>query len=191
MPTYPSRSYLRPPPQARDRVLMKLAVLNELRMAIGSFAPCEVVMEGSTRVLPLVALRAASCETLPEGEVEGADAESSGEAGGGRRAGVSPNRHPQARMGAANFKVRMSVAVLFHESRANVCSCGWCCWWRECIFGGVGSLARLPAHELRVGECVRCVGFRSWPSCPLLYFSSGITAGRHLTTSVYDPRLSP
>ncbi|CAN0569259.1 unnamed protein product, partial [Ectocarpus sp. 12 AP-2014] len=32
--------------QTRDQVLMRLAILNELRLAIGSFDPCEVVMEG-------------------------------------------------------------------------------------------------------------------------------------------------
>lgn len=82
---------------------MKLAVLNELRLAIGSFAPCEVVMEGCTRVLPLIALPVARSESnVPlaggdEGEFEG-------EVRG--RPGVSPNRHPEARSGAANVKVR-------------------------------------------------------------------------------------
>ncbi|CAM9109555.1 unnamed protein product, partial [Hapterophycus canaliculatus] len=86
--------------QARDQVLMKLAVLNELRLAIGSFAPCEVVMEGCTRVLPLVALTVARSESnMPLAGDE--------ESGGvlRERPGVSPNRHPQARSGAANVKV--------------------------------------------------------------------------------------
>lgn len=81
---------------------MRLAILNELRLAIGSFGPCEVVMEGCTRVLPLVALRAARPRAPVAGGVGmGGDDE---EVGG--RTGVSPNRHPQARMGAANVKVR-------------------------------------------------------------------------------------
>lgn len=90
--------------QMEDHVLMKLAALNELRLAVGSFAPCEVVMEGSTRVLPLVALPAASSEAnVPL--TKGGDARSSEEAAGGR-SGVSPNRHPEARSGAPNMKVR-------------------------------------------------------------------------------------
>lgn len=84
---------------------MRLAVLNELRLAVGSFAPCEVVMEGSTRVLPLVALRAVSSESEPVPLSGGADAGSSDE-GSRWRPGVSPNRHPEARMGAPNVKVR-------------------------------------------------------------------------------------
>lgn len=83
---------------------MKLAVLNEMRLAIGSFAPCEVVMEGCTRVLPLVALRAGRAGSKLPAAYED-DGGGSGEETGSRP-GVSPNRHPQARMGAANVKVR-------------------------------------------------------------------------------------
>lgn len=93
---------------------MKLAALNELRLAVGSFAPCEVVMEGSTRVLPLVALRAASTE--PKVPLSGGDAENSDEAGG--RSGVSPNRHPEARMGAPNVKVRTWVTAFYVRGSA-------------------------------------------------------------------------
>lgn len=109
--------------QARDRVLMKLAVLNELRLAVGSFAPCEVVMEGSTRVLPLVALRAESCESELTLSGAGADATGSADDAACRpgRPGVSPNRHPQARMGAANVKVRC-VCVSFRRFPVVVCS---------------------------------------------------------------------
>lgn len=81
---------------------MKLALLNELRLAIGSFAPCEVVMEGCTRVLPLVALQARdeeiSTARAHEGDMASQEAECS--------VGVSPNRHPQAHAGAPNIKVR-------------------------------------------------------------------------------------
>lgn len=106
--------------QARDQVLMKLAVLNELRLAIGSFAPCEVVMEGCTRVLPLVALPVARPELKMSlaGDGEG---EFDGEVRG--RPGVSPNRHPEAHSGAANVKVirsrwtrlRMRIEWANHE----------------------------------------------------------------------------
>lgn len=94
--------------QAADQILMKLAILNELRLAIGSFAPCEVVMEGCTRVLPLVTLSAkgvGSSKTAVSLRDGRDDAGSTDEEQGGRR-GVSPNRHPQARNGAANVKVR-------------------------------------------------------------------------------------
>jgi len=168
------------PPQ-----LMKLAVLNELRMAIGSFAPCEVVMEGSTRVLPLVALRAAGCETLPEG----ADAESSGEAGGGRRTGVSPNRHPQARMGAANLKVRMDVlGDALREHRADV---------------GRADVARVRVLWRAVNRKVFCSRpsrrrVRAVRRVPLLSFASSrcfsavLQVGGVLQlSSVCGPRLSP
>lgn len=84
---------------------MRLAVLNELRLAIGSFAPCEVVMEGCTRVLPLVALKAEGGDSRAAVAGKG-DAGVSDEEGGGK-AGVSPNRHPDARTGAANLKVRL------------------------------------------------------------------------------------
>lgn len=81
--------------QARDESLMRFAVLNELRLAIGSFAPCEVVMQGCTRVLPLVALSVDHAESTDSDVSEGSI----------RKAGVSPNRHPQAQSGAANVKV--------------------------------------------------------------------------------------
>lgn len=84
---------------------MRLAILNELRLAIGSFAPCEVVMEGCTRVLPLVALEAGRVDSrlalAGKGDAGGGSDE---ECGG--RPGVSPNRHPDARVGAANLKVK-------------------------------------------------------------------------------------
>lgn len=83
---------------------MKLSILNELRLAIGSFPPCEVVMEGCTRVLPLVTLSAKGVVSKTAVS-ERDDAGSTDEEKGGRR-GVSPNRHPQARMGAANVKAR-------------------------------------------------------------------------------------
>lgn len=74
---------------------MRLAVLNELRLAVGSFAPCEVVMPDCTRVLPLVALRAGSAtSTAADPDVDCR-----------RRTVVSPNRHPEAQTGAANAKV--------------------------------------------------------------------------------------
>lgn len=107
--------------QMEDQVLMNLAALNELRLAVGSFAPCEVVMEGSTRVLPLVALPAASSESkVPL--TEGGDARSSEEAAGGR-SGVSPNRHPEARTGAPNVKVwRWLTACICALGSAVFCS---------------------------------------------------------------------
>lgn len=80
---------------------MKLAVLNELRLSIGSFAPCEVVMEGCTRVLPLVALTAGTAGAKAAAAGDAIPGDSDTEAGG--RLGVSPNRDP--RMGAANVKV--------------------------------------------------------------------------------------
>lgn len=85
-------------------MLMRLAVLNELRLAIGSFAPCEVVMEGCTRVLPLVALEAGRVAS-PSALAGKGDAGGGSDEEGGRRPGVSPNRHPDARVGAANLKV--------------------------------------------------------------------------------------
>ena len=90
--------------QAADQIIIKLAVLNELRLAIGSFAPCEVVMEGCTRVLPLVTLMAKGVGSKSAGS-DRDDAGSTDDEKGVRR-GVSPNRHPQARMGAANVKAR-------------------------------------------------------------------------------------
>lgn len=95
---------------------MQLAALNELRLAVGSFAPCEVVMEGSTRVLPLVALRAVSSESEAP-QTGGVDAGSSKEVAGGR-SGVSPNRHPEARMGAPNVKVRTWFAEHYFSTRS-------------------------------------------------------------------------
>lgn len=95
---------------------MKLAILNELRLAIGSFAPCEVVMEGCTRVLPLVTLSAKGVGSKMAVS-ERDDAGSTDEEKGGRT-GVSPNRHPQARMGAANVKARWRWRQWW--------------WWRRC-----------------------------------------------------------
>lgn len=96
---------------------MKLAILNGLRLAIGSFAPCEVVMEGCTRVLPLVTLSAEGVESKTAVS-ETDDADSDEEKGG--RTGVSPNRHPQARMGAANVKARWWRCG---RSEKGCCSC--------------------------------------------------------------------
>lgn len=78
--------------------------MNELRLAIGSFAPCQVVMEGCTRVLPLVALQADSVGSTAWSKDKG-DTPAVAYEDSRKRAGVSPNRHPEARTGAANLKV--------------------------------------------------------------------------------------
>lgn len=67
-------------------------------------------MEGCTRVLPLIALKVGKVDSRAQapGKMDAAEAE--GESS--RRPGVSPNRHPEARTGAANLKVRESGAFI-------------------------------------------------------------------------------